>query len=531
MCMGKSSVSITYILRLLVVLLSVFALNADTYAATIRVPSDQPTIQAGIIAAVDGDTVLLADGTYTGDGNRDVHFLGKKIVVTSENGPQFTIINCQADSAFPHRGIIFDSSEDSLSVLSGIQISGGFAPGDLTLLQSNGGGILCDSGTSPTICNCIITNNVALNSGGGIAALNSNPNIVSCVISNNTAKNASKNAIAGFGGGIRFDTSNARLTNCTVIQNVSIVGGGIAAHDSKLTVDSCLISLNIADILYGFDPYAAGVGGGIYLGYSIATLNDCLITKNTAKTMFGALFDEGKGGGFYGYYSETTFSNCTIVDNTAEGWPSVFSGQGAGISAWYSNLDIHACILAFNNDGESIHVGEATAVLIDCSDIYGNFNGDWIAPIDTFEFLNGNLSVDPVFCDTAQSNFALASNSICLPNTNSCNLRVGALDVGCIASSIQDPYPIESTKDAISLQAYPNPFNSEVTLTFVSPRRQSCEMQVFNPLGQRVYTIGGVSNIGINEKSWSPSGHASGIYFAILKIGGQTLCKNLLYLK
>ena len=73
-------------------------------ATTIHVPADQPTIQAGIDAAADGDTVLVADGTYTGDGNRDIDFGGKSIVLKSENGPVLTVIDCEGNPGKARRG-------------------------------------------------------------------------------------------------------------------------------------------------------------------------------------------------------------------------------------------------------------------------------------------------------------------------------------------------------------------------------------------------------------------------------------------
>lgn len=83
------------IMKAILCLILVLVIAGFSSAATIHVPGDQPTIQAGINAASDGDTVLVADGTYTGKGNKDLDFNGKAITVKSENGPENCIINCR----------------------------------------------------------------------------------------------------------------------------------------------------------------------------------------------------------------------------------------------------------------------------------------------------------------------------------------------------------------------------------------------------------------------------------------------------
>ncbi len=60
--------------------------QATTYVVKSDGKGDFPNIQAAINAAASGDTVALTDGVFTGDGNRDISFLGKAMVLRSLSG-------------------------------------------------------------------------------------------------------------------------------------------------------------------------------------------------------------------------------------------------------------------------------------------------------------------------------------------------------------------------------------------------------------------------------------------------------------
>ena len=179
-------------------------LACPAFATDRLVPGQYGTIQAGIDAAVNGDTVIIADGLYAGYGYRDIDFGGKAITVRSENGPANCIIDCDGTEAEPHRGFLFQSGEGASSILAGFTITNGYA--------KYGGGIHCEN-SSPTIINCKISGNEALG-GGGIYLLGSSAVIKNCMISGNWA--------VRLGGGVDYYGSSPTITNCTIASNEEV---------------------------------------------------------------------------------------------------------------------------------------------------------------------------------------------------------------------------------------------------------------------------------------------------------------------
>ncbi len=117
-------------------------------AADIYVPGNYTTIQAAINAAVTGDTVWVADGTWTGTGNKELTWSGKKITVRSVNGANNCIIDCQNSG----RGFYLNGAGDC-GTISGFTIRNGYVTGNWP--NDAGGGIYCYS-FSPTVVNSIL---------------------------------------------------------------------------------------------------------------------------------------------------------------------------------------------------------------------------------------------------------------------------------------------------------------------------------------------------------------------------------------
>lgn len=207
-------------------------------AAIIHIPGDQPTIQAGINASIDGDTILLADGTYTGAGNRDMDFNGKIITVTSESGPDACVIDCQGTVDEKHRAFTFDDQETEQALIHGLTIRNGY--------ERNGGAIYCYFKSSPTISNCVFSHNSGGVIGGAIYLYSlCTPTITNCVFMDNWGSNC--------GAGICCDGGNPTVINCTFTGNSidwhkgAAIYCGASGTVNPLIVTNCIFWNNWPD--------------------------------------------------------------------------------------------------------------------------------------------------------------------------------------------------------------------------------------------------------------------------------------------
>ncbi len=321
-------------------------------ADVVHVPVDASTIQAGIELAETGDEVVVADGVYTGAGNRNVDFLGRAITVRSANGPA----NCVVDggSVVGRHGFVFGTGEGGASRLEGFTIRNFVAIDDGAGVQA--------LGAAPTIVNCVFEACEVLDGNGGALATSGDGILVEgCVFTMNKALRGGALWVEGGGNVVRdceFESNTAlirggaasgsgtfvdcRFTGNEVVAEPYVsffgAGGAVAGTGGLLVLDGCTFEHNSVSAL------DAALGGAVSSISAIGVEATRCVFRDNAATATEAGFREGLGGAIYSFNAGIRVHGCVFVANRVDGDPRC----GPAICHDGDDFEAVNCTVAFN---------------------------------------------------------------------------------------------------------------------------------------------------------------------------------------
>ena len=348
----------------------------------------------------------------------------------------------------------------STAVLDGFTVTSGYASGIAP--HCHGGGMY-NLYASPTVTNCIFSNNTAQRSnatsadsrGGGMYNSYSAPSVTYCTFSGNEARSVNFSG-QNCGGAMYNDQSTMTVSHCTFNNNTTpnsdedTYGGGMCNINMTITINDCTFSGN-----------AACYGGGVYSSNSATTTNNCTFSANALDTYPGGVNGSGMflnacSGSvahcdFTGNLNHSALgiqhgspievSYCTILNNPVYGMtlqtaaPNItnclFAGNNfGGLANWYGGVNapvITNCTFSenptFPNLGAITNYGASTATLKNCI-LWGAgpsvHNPNGVVNISYSDVKQasgiypgtGNINADPLFISSAD--FHLQNTSPCI---------------------------------------------------------------------------------------------------------------------
>ena len=224
-------------------------------ATTINVPADQPTIQAGVLVASPGDTVLVDCGTYL---EHDIPLPDGVFVLSASGDPDCVVIDAQLMG----RVFLCDSTNPTIE---GITITGG-------QVELNGGGVNLYNSTA-SFSNCMFIGNSCTDwensRGGAVYSEHSSPVFNNCEFINNTC---------GAAGAVYCKYGAPEFINCMFEGNHASGGGALIGRSASVACVGCTFIGNTATTW----------GGAIFLSFaSSPVLTQCTFYGNEAASVGG----------------------------------------------------------------------------------------------------------------------------------------------------------------------------------------------------------------------------------------------------
>jgi parallel beta-helix repeat protein len=467
-------------------------LAASGLARIINVPADYSTIQAGIDASVNGDTVLVEPGEYTEvDTIQD-----KNILLTSAEGPDATHINGHV--------YILGASIDSTCILRGFRIS--------MVVESpwlNLNSLIYSHEGKPIIWGNIAENNINAQWGAGIYLEDSGAIIRGNIIRDNWS-------YAYWGGGI----SNANWDTSTH-EYVIIEGNIVSGNKTGLLPDQ-------------------GDAAGIDMG-TAGIIRYNLIDDNTALR----IIYYAQGGGIRAGGTHTLIYNNTIVGNSANGDGGNGRGGGLFFYALSSNSEgfIKNNIIAYNLRGSGAYgaINDSACTAWDYNLDFGNGGGDYIG----FEPGPHDIQADPQFVDRFSGDYHLLENSPCIDagdpsmplDPDSTRSDIGAYYFDQFVGIDDDGTPTGPHQFSLK-QNYPNPFNGQTIISYYLDKDTRVSLHIYSIMGHLVMPLVNkeIQSQGEHKYIWEGSDErgkavSTGVYFYELYADDSRESKAMILIK
>ena len=416
-------------------------------AATILVPSQEPTIQAGLDAASAGDTVLVSCGTYN---EHDIDMKSGVCVAGETGDPGCVVVDAQ------YLGRVFSCIGVDEAAIEGLTIRHGFSG------YAPGGGMYCEACTL-SVSGVVFEDNSAYDNGGALYCLESELSLSDVVFEGNAAH------LGGSGGAIYADWSSAGLSSALFEGNTCEADGGAVYLTNS--------SGPITDVTFSGNT-AGSEGGGLYCYRCAPHLNDVVFETNHANRDGGGMFcyyyskpvlvdvlfaensaSRHSGGLHMKTYANGSLTNVTFWRNTAVehagglmlmSWthpPIVsctFAENSAGMNGGgifcinESSPEISRTIIAFSPSGEGIYGMEDCFPTLACCDVYGNAGAGYGGTVQNQTGMVGNIAEDPLFCGMSSGDLEIDAASPCAPSGGECGMLMGAHDMGCGISAVEE---------------------------------------------------------------------------------------------
>jgi len=368
-----------------------------TAANVLNVPGTYSTIQAAIDASANGDTVMVAPGTYF----ENIDFKGKLITVQSAQGPTVTTI----DGSNLAPVVNFSTNETSAAVIQGFTLQHGNAT---AAFGYEGAGVHIN-GASPTVAGNVITANTSCADGVGISVEFASPTIRDNTITGNSKQSGCSGQN---GGGIYVrGAASAQIIHNSITNNTTDFGGGISLFAAGTpTLFNNTISNNNAGYY----------GGGIY----IVNQSDAAIVQNVIAGNSSA----STGGGVY-LLTPSGTRGPLFVNNTVSG------NSGAESGFYLSGFD--AQVQLFNNIVAAASTVPAvlcdttystTPPVFDHNDLFNSAGPAASGSCAQVAGTAGNISADPKFVASGDFHLQSSSPSIDAGNTGAPSLPSADLD-------------------------------------------------------------------------------------------------------